>query len=54
MLDHFFLKVVKHWNRMPRETADVPSLETFKVGLKGAVGNLIQLEMALLIAGPLD
>jgi len=53
ILDHF-LQVVKRWHRLPRETADAPSLETFKVRLEGALGNLIQLEMALIIAGPLD
>jgi len=29
----FTMRVVKHWNRMPREVIDAPSLETFKVGL---------------------
>ncbi|KFP95908.1 hypothetical protein N329_01197, partial [Haliaeetus albicilla] len=35
------LRVVKHWNRLPREVVDVPSLETFKARLDGALSNLI-------------
>ncbi|KAK4824660.1 hypothetical protein QYF61_017033, partial [Mycteria americana] len=37
----FNMKVVKHWTRLPREAVDVPSLETFKVTLDGALSNLI-------------
>ncbi|KAK4823679.1 hypothetical protein QYF61_005650 [Mycteria americana] len=37
----FTMSVVKHWNRLPREAVDVPSLETFKVRLDGALSNLI-------------
>ncbi|KFW90587.1 hypothetical protein N336_04606, partial [Phalacrocorax carbo] len=37
----FTMRVVKHWNRLPRETADAPSLETFKAGLDGALSNLM-------------
>lgn len=33
--------VVKHWNRFPRETVDVPSLEVLKTKLTGVLGNLI-------------
>ena len=39
---------------MPREVVDAPSLETFKVRLDGALSNLIELEMSLLVAGGLD
>ena len=39
----FFIRVVKHWNRLPREVVDAPSLETSKVRLDGALSNLIQL-----------
>ncbi|KFM07604.1 hypothetical protein AS27_08537, partial [Aptenodytes forsteri] len=37
----FTLRVVKHWNRLPREVVDAPSLETFKVRLDGALSNLL-------------
>jgi len=48
------MRVVKHWHRLPREVADVPSLETFKVMLDGALRNLIWLKMPLLFAGGWD
>ncbi|KFP16605.1 hypothetical protein Z169_00983, partial [Egretta garzetta] len=37
----FTMRVVKHWNRLPREVAEAPSLETFKARLDGALSNLI-------------
>ena len=39
----FFLtiKVVRHWNRLPREVVDASSLDTLKVRLDGALSNLI-------------
>jgi len=39
------VEVVTHWQRLPREVEGAPSLETFKVGLDGALSNLIQLKM---------
>jgi len=35
------MRVVKYWNRLPREGVDSPSLETFKVSLDRALSNLI-------------
>jgi len=37
----FTIRVVKHWNRLPREVVEAPSLETFKTRLDGALSNLI-------------
>jgi len=37
----FTMRVVKHWNRLSREMAVAPSLETFKVRLDRALSNLI-------------
>ncbi|KFV05751.1 hypothetical protein N340_07964, partial [Tauraco erythrolophus] len=37
----FPLRVVKHWNRLPREVVDAPSLEVFKARLDEALGNLV-------------
>jgi len=31
----FTMRMVKHWNRLPREVVDAPSLETLKVRLGG-------------------
>ena len=37
----FTMRVVKHWNGLPREVVEAPSLETFKTRLDGALSNLI-------------
>ncbi|KFZ51170.1 hypothetical protein N321_10349, partial [Antrostomus carolinensis] len=37
----FTQRVVRHWNRLPREAVDAPSLEAFKARLDGALGRLI-------------
>jgi len=37
----FTVRVVKHWNRLPREVVEAPSIETFKVRLDGALSNLV-------------
>jgi len=37
----FTERVVRCWNRLPRENVDAPSLEVFKARLVGALCNLI-------------
>jgi len=35
----FIVREVRHWNRLPKELVDVPSLEVFKARLDGALSN---------------
>jgi len=37
----FTMRVVKHWNRLPREAVSAPSLEVLKARLDGALSNLV-------------
>ncbi|GAB0178845.1 triadin [Grus japonensis] len=37
----FTVRVVRHWNRLPREAVDAPSLEVFKARLDGALSNVV-------------
>jgi len=37
----FIVRVMKHWNRLPRGMVDAPFLETFKSRLDRALSNLI-------------
>ena len=36
----FTMRVVKHWDRLPREAVAAPSLVVFKASLDGALSNL--------------
>ena len=37
----FTERVVRCWNRLPREVVDAPSLEALKARLDGALGSLV-------------
>ncbi|KGL90208.1 hypothetical protein N301_00158, partial [Charadrius vociferus] len=37
----FTVRVVRDWNRLPREVVEAPSLEVFKARLDVALGNLV-------------
>ncbi|KFP39605.1 hypothetical protein N324_04336, partial [Chlamydotis macqueenii] len=36
----FTVRVERHWNRLPREVVDAPSLEVFKARLDRALSHL--------------
>jgi len=38
--DFFTQKVVRHWNRLPRDVVAAPSLEVLKARLDEALGSL--------------
>ncbi|KFU95136.1 hypothetical protein M959_09799, partial [Chaetura pelagica] len=37
----FNVRVVRHWNRLPREVVEAPSLEVFKGRMDGALSSLV-------------
>ena len=37
----FTVRVVRSWNRLPREAVHAPSLEVFRAKLGGALDNLV-------------
>ena len=37
----FTQRVVTHWNRLPKEVVDAPSLDAFKAKLDVALGSLV-------------
>jgi len=45
------LRVVKRWQRLPREVVDAPSLGAFQARLDKALSSLTQLKMSLPVAG---
>ena len=47
----FTQRVVTHWNRLPKEAVDAPSLEAFKARLDVALGSLVWWLLTLHIAG---
>ena len=38
---YFTERVMRNWNRLPREVVDAPSLDAFKTRLDEALGSLI-------------
>jgi len=47
----FTQRVVMHWNRLPKEVVDAPSLEALKARLDVALGSLVCWLVTLHIAG---
>jgi len=50
----FTMRVVKHWNRVPKEAVNAPSLAVFKARLDGVLRNLVNWKMSLFMAGGLE
>jgi len=50
----FTQRVVTHWNRLPKEVVDAPSLEAFKARLDVALGSVVWWLVTLHIAGGLE
>jgi len=50
------VRVVRQWNRLPKETVDGPSLEMFSVSVRldGALGSLVQCKVSLPLTGKLE
>jgi len=47
----FTVRAVRHWNTLPREVVDVPSLEVFRARLDGPLSNLVQWKVSLPMTG---
>ena len=47
----FTVRVMRYWNRLPREAVGAPSLAVFKARLDGAVSNLVWWQVSLPMAG---
>lgn len=35
------MRMMGHWNTLPRKVVDAPLLEVFKAGLEGVLSNLV-------------
>jgi len=46
--------VVNHWNRIPREVVDAPSLEVFKARLEDSLSNLVWWKVSLPMSWELE
>ena len=47
----FTQRVVTHWNRLPKEAVDAPSMQAFKARLDVALGSLVCWLATLHVAG---
>jgi len=45
------MRVMRHWNRLPRAAVDTPSLKVFKARLDGGLSNLVWSKMSLPMQG---
>jgi len=47
----FTVRVVRYWNRLPREVVDAPSLEVLKARLDGALSDMVKWKVSLPMEG---
>jgi len=47
------IRMVKHWNRLPRDVVSIHPRKTLKARLDGTLSNLVWLKISLLAAGGL-
>ena len=45
------MRAARHWNRLPREAVDAPSLGVFKARLDGVLSKLVWWKVSLDMAG---
>ncbi|KAJ7406813.1 hypothetical protein WISP_131246 [Willisornis vidua] len=50
----FIVRMVRHWNRLPREAVDGPSLEVLKARVDGTFGSLVLWKVFLPVVGRLE
>jgi len=48
------MRMMRHWNRLPREAVAAPSLTVFKARLDGALSNLLWWKVSLPMAEGLE
>ena len=48
------MRVVRNWNRLPRDAVAAPSLAVFKARLAGALTNLVWCKVSLPMAEGLE